>query len=144
VTETEARGYLLDTTALTALPSSRRVSILIITAPHFHLPLYAPVTCVDAADRMRPGIARHVGRVPTVEPVDLTYSAVLDLRERTPHMVLDIAHVVSLARPSPDWSAGLIVVTAQPGVYADFDLPIYRSTDRVKTVHGVATSRRRP
>ncbi len=98
MTGTEARGYLLDTTALTALPSSRRVSIFVTTAPHFHLPLYAPVTCVDAADRMRPGIARHVGRVPTVEPVDLTHSAVLDLRERTPHMALDIAHVVSLAR----------------------------------------------
>ncbi len=125
MTEPEARGYLLDTTALTALPSSWRVSILITTAPHFHLPLYAPVTCVDAADRMRPGIARHVGRVPAIEPVDLTYSAVLDLRERTPDMVLDVAHVVSLARPSPDWSAGLIVATAQPDVYAGFDLPIY-------------------
>ena len=125
MTETEARGYLLDTTALTALTSSRQVSVLITTAPHLHLPLYAPVTCVDAADRMRPGIARHVGRVPAVEPVDLTYSAVLDLRERTPHMALDVAHVVSLAHPSPDWSAGLIVATTQPDVYADFDLPIY-------------------
>ncbi|MDQ3053335.1 MAG: hypothetical protein M3R66_05765 [Actinomycetota bacterium] len=129
MTGTEARGYLLDTTALTALPSSRRVSIFVTTAPHFHLPLYAPVTCVDAADRMRPGIARHVGRVPAVEPVDLTYSAVLDLRERTPHMALDVAHVVSLARPSPDWSSGLIVATAQPDAYAHFDLPIYPVED---------------
>jgi hypothetical protein len=110
---------------VTALPSSRQVSVLITTAPHFHLPLYAPVACVDAADRMRPGIARHVGRIPAVEPVDLTYSAALDLRERTPHMALDVAHVVSLAHPSPDWSAGLIVATTQPDVYADFDLPIY-------------------
>ncbi|MGH3934735.1 MAG: hypothetical protein ACRDS1_07140 [Pseudonocardiaceae bacterium] len=125
MTETEARGYLLDTTALTALPSSRRVSILLTTAPHFHLPLYAPVTCVDAADRIRPGIARHIGRVPAVEPVDLTYSAVLDLRERTRQLALDVAHVVSLAHPSLDWSAGLIVATAQPDVYAGFDLPIY-------------------
>lgn len=122
---TAARGYLLDTTALTALASSRRVSILITTAPHFHLPLYAPVTCVDAADRIRPGIARHVGRIPAVEPVDLTYSVVLDLRERTPQVALDVAHVVSLAHPSIDWSAGLIVATAQPGLYAGFDLPIY-------------------
>ncbi|MGH4014698.1 MAG: hypothetical protein ACRDSL_12390 [Pseudonocardiaceae bacterium] len=125
MTETEARGYLLDTTALTALASSRRVSILITTAPYFHLPLYAPVTCLDAADRIRPGIARHVGRIPAVEPVDLTYSAVLDLRERTPQMALDVAHVVSLARPCPDWSTGLIVATAQPNLYTGLDLPIY-------------------
>lgn len=125
MTETGTRGYLLDTTALTALSSSRRVSVLITTAPHFHLPLYAPVICVDVADRIRPGIARHVGRIPAVELVDLTYSAVLDLRERTPHTALDVAHVVSLARPSPDWSAGLVVTTAQPDLYADLDLPIY-------------------
>lgn len=125
MTGAEARGYLLDTTALTALASSRRVSILITTAPHFHLPLYVPVTCVDAADRIRPGIARHVGRISAVEPVDLTYSAVLDLRERTPQTALDVAHVVTLAHPSIDWSAGLIVATAQPDLYTGFDLPIY-------------------
>ncbi len=129
MTTTEARGFLLDTTALTALAYSRRVSILIATAPHFHLPLYAPVTCVDAADRIRPGIARHIGRIPAVEPVDLTYSAVLDLRERTPQTALDVAHVVSLAHPSPDWSAGLIVATAQPDLYASFDLPTYPIAD---------------
>jgi hypothetical protein len=129
VTGTEARGYLLDTTALTALAASRRVSTLIATAPLFHLPLYAPVTCVAAADRIRPGIARHVGRIPAVEPVDLTYSAVLDLRDRTPQAALDVAHVVSLAHPSPDWSAGLIVATAQPDLYASFDLPVYPVAD---------------
>ncbi|MGH3939462.1 MAG: hypothetical protein ACRDTG_12680 [Pseudonocardiaceae bacterium] len=125
MTDTAARGYLLDTTALTALPSSRRVSTLITTAPHFHLPLYTPVSCLDAADRIRPGIARHVGQIPAVEPVDLTFSAVLDLRERTPQLALDVAHVISLAHPSPDWAAGLIVATTQPDRYADFDLPIY-------------------
>lgn len=125
MTETGVRGYLLDTTALTALASSRRVSVLIASAPQFHLPLYTPVTCVDVADRIRPGTARHVGRIPAVELVNLTYSAVLDLRERTPHTALDIAHVVSLAHPSPDWSAGLVVATAQPDLYAGLDLPIY-------------------
>lgn len=125
MTETDACGYLLDTTALTALASSRRVSILITTAPHFHLPLYTPVTCLDAADRSQPGVARHIGRIPAIEPVDLTYSAVLDLRERTPQTTLHVAHVVSLAHPSPDWPAGLIVATTQPDIYAGFDLPIY-------------------
>lgn len=129
MTETQARGYLLDTTALTALPASRRVSLLIATAPHFHLRLYAPVICVDAADRGHPGIARHIGRIPAIEPVDLTYSAVLDLRERTPQTALDVAHVVHLAHPSPDWSVGLIVATTRPGIYADFDLPIYPISD---------------
>lgn len=49
-----------------------------------HLPIYTPVTCLDAADRIRPGIARHIGRIAAVEAVDLTYSAVLDLRETNP------------------------------------------------------------
>jgi hypothetical protein len=120
-----ARGYLLDTTALAALGSSRRVSVLLTTAPHFHLPIYAPVICVDAADRIRPGIARHVGRIAALEPVELTYSTVLDLRERTPNTSLDTAHVIALARPSPDWSTGLIVATTQPDKYTGHDLPIY-------------------
>jgi len=125
VSQPTARGYLLDTTALAALGSSRRVSVLLTTAPHFHLPIYAPVPCVDAADRIRPGIARHVGRIAAVETVDLTYSAVLDLRERTSQATLDVAHVIALARPSPDWSAGLIVATTRPTQYAGHDLPIY-------------------
>ncbi|HEY3260117.1 MAG TPA: hypothetical protein VGJ95_07580 [Pseudonocardiaceae bacterium] len=120
-----ARGYLLDTTALAALGSSRRVSVLLTTAPHFQLPIYAAVTCVDAADRIRPGIARHVGRIAAVEAIDLTYSAVLDLRERTPDASLDIAHVIALARPGPDWSTGLIVATTRPDRYTGYDLPIY-------------------
>jgi hypothetical protein len=120
-----ARGYLLDTSALAALGSSRRMSVLLTAAPQFQLPIYAPVTCVDAADRIRPGVARHVGRIAAVEPVDLTYSAVLDLRERTPAASLDVAHVIALAKPGPDWSTGLIVATTRPDRYIGHDLPIY-------------------
>jgi hypothetical protein len=129
VTASEARGYLLDTTALTGLVTSRRVSTLIVTAPHFQLPVYAPVACVDAADRIRPGLAQHVGRITAIEPVDLTYATVLDARERTPELPLPVAHVVSLARPSPDWAAGLIVATARPELYRGFDLPLYPVAD---------------
>lgn len=123
-----ARGYLLDTTALAALGGNQRVSMLIAMAPHSHLPLYAPVTCLDVADRIRPGIARHAGQIPAVETMDLTYAAVLELRERTADLPLDVAHVVSLARPSPEWLTGLIVVTARPQLYAPFDLPVYPIT----------------
>jgi hypothetical protein len=50
---------------------------------------------------------------------------VLDMRERAPRATLDVAHVVSLAHPSPDWSTGLLVATAEPDLYAGFGLPIY-------------------
>jgi hypothetical protein len=130
VSEFAARGYLLDATALAALGSSRRVSVLLLTAaPHFQLQIYAPVTCVDAADRIRPGIARHVGRLDIVEPVDLTYSVVLHLRERTPQESLDIAHVIALARPNPQWFTGLIVATTRPNQYTEHELAIYPVSD---------------
>ena len=80
---------------------------------------------MDAADRIRPGIARHVGRIAAIEPVDLTYATVLDTRERAPDLPLPGAPVVSLARPSPDWATGLIVATARPQLYRGFDLPLY-------------------
>ncbi|MGH3719737.1 MAG: hypothetical protein ACRDRI_13055 [Pseudonocardiaceae bacterium] len=129
MTAPAASGYLLDTTALTALPTSHQVSLLITITPHSHLPLYAPVTCLDVADRIRPGIARHIGRIPAIEPVDLTYAEVLDMRERTPRLAQDVAHVVRLAHPGPEWPAGLIVATGLPDLYDAFDFQIYPIAD---------------
>jgi hypothetical protein len=116
---------LLDTSALAALPVSRQVSTLIVAAPRMRLPIFAPVTCVDAADRIRPGIARHIARIPAIEPVDLTYGAVLDLREQTPALALDVAHVISLGRAREDRPAGLLVATVRPDLYREFELRIY-------------------
>ncbi len=89
------------------------------------LPIFAPVTCVDAADRIRPGIARHIARIPAIEPVGLTYGAVLDLREQTPDLALDVAHVISLGRAREDRPAGLLVATVLPDLYREFKLRIY-------------------
>jgi hypothetical protein len=129
VSAADARGYLLDTTALAALGTSRRMSTLITAAPRLGLPLYAPVTCVDAADRIRPGIAAHIGRIPAVETLELTYDQVLQLRESTPTAELDVAHVIQLARPSAAWPKGLIVATVLPGRYSCHDLAIYAVGD---------------
>jgi hypothetical protein len=125
VSPADPRGYLLDTTALAALGSSRRMSTLITAAPRLGLPIYAPVTCIDAADRIRPGIAAHVGHIPAVRPLELTYPQVLELRETTPTAALDVAHVIILARPNSTWPKGLIVATLLPGRYAGQDLAIY-------------------
>lgn len=122
MSETAARGHLLDTSALIGLAHSRQISALIVTAPLLDVPLYAPAVCVDAADRVHPGTARHVGRIPAIEPLDLSYAAVLDGRERTPDLPLPVAHVVHLARPG--W-LDLIVTTAEPELYREFDLDIY-------------------
>jgi hypothetical protein len=118
-------GYLLDTSALAALASSRRMSTLVAAAPHFDWPLYAPVTCLDAADRIHPGIARHAGRISAIEPLDLTYPELLDLRERVPKANLDVAHVISLALPGPAWPGGLTVATLLPALYQGFPLRIF-------------------
>ncbi|HEU5475102.1 MAG TPA: hypothetical protein VFV67_31035 [Actinophytocola sp.] len=125
----DARGYLLDTTALAALGTSRRMSTLITAAPRLGRPLYAPATCVDAADRIRPGIAAHVGRIPAVETLDLTYAQVLEIRESTPRLPLDVAHVISLALPNATWPKGLIVATVLPDRYAGFDLTLFAVGD---------------
>jgi hypothetical protein len=121
----EARGYLLDTSALAALPASHEMSLLVSAGPRFDWALYAPVTCVEAADRVRPGIARHIGRIPAVELLDLTYEDVVDIRERAPKLPLDVAHVLSLAQPTANWPAGLIVTTVLPDLYKGFDVRIY-------------------
>jgi hypothetical protein len=117
-------GLLLDTTALAALASSRTVSAIIASAPNLKHPLYAPVTCLDAADRICPGIAKHIGRLPAIEPIELTYADVLHLRQRAPQVALDVAHVIALARRTPAMPAGLAVATVLPELYAGYDLQI--------------------
>jgi len=129
VTQARSGGYLLDTSALAALPFSRQVSTLIVAAPRMRLPIFAPVTCIDAADRIQPGIARHVARIPAIEPVDLTFGAVLDLRAHTPAIPLDVAHVISLGLPREDRPAGLLVATVRPDLYADFEVRVYSLGD---------------
>jgi hypothetical protein len=120
-----ARGYVLDTSALAALATSHEMSLLVSNAPYLDWRLFAPVTCLEAADRIRPGIARHIGRIPSVETVDLTYEAVVDLRRRSPGVPLDVAHVISLAQPTEEWPNGLIVTTVLPDLYEGQRLRIY-------------------
>lgn len=115
-------GLLLDTTALAALAASRSVSAIVASAPDLKLKLYAPVTCLEAADRMRPGIARHIGGLPAIETIDLTYADLIVLRQCAPKAALDVAHVIALARPSPIAPGGLAVATVMPELYAGFDL----------------------
>jgi hypothetical protein len=117
-------GLLLDTTALAALAASRSMSAIIASAPKLQHKLYAPVTCLDAADRICPGIARHVARLPAIEPLDLSYADLLHLRQCAPHAALDVAHVIALARPTPVTPGGLAVATVMPEQYAGFDLLI--------------------
>jgi hypothetical protein len=100
------------------------VSAIVASAPNLEQKLYAPVTCLEAADRIRPGIARHIGRLPAIEPLDLTYADLLSLRQCAPEAALDVAHVIALARPTPIMPGGLAVATVMPELYAGFNLLI--------------------
>jgi hypothetical protein len=124
VTTSHPGGLLLDTTALAALASSRSMSAIIASAPNLEAKLYAPVTCLDAADRICPGIAKQVAQLPAIEPLDLTYADLLHLRQYTPQASLDVAHVIALARPTPITPGGLAVATVMPELYAGFDILI--------------------
>ncbi|HEU5473606.1 MAG TPA: hypothetical protein VFV67_23410 [Actinophytocola sp.] len=100
------------------------MSAIVASAPNLKLPLYAPVTCLDAADRICPGIVQHIGRLPAIEPLELTFADLLRLRHRAPHVALDVAHVIALALPTPTMPGGLAVATVVPELYADFDLHV--------------------
>jgi hypothetical protein len=117
-------GLLLDTTALAALAASRSVSAIVAAAPNLKQKLYAPVTCLEAADRIQPGIARHIGGLPAIETLDLTYADLIALRQCAPQAALDVAHVIALARPTPVMPGGLAVATVMPELYAGFGLLI--------------------
>jgi hypothetical protein len=124
VNEALPGGLLLDTTALAALASSRSMSAIVASAPNLEHKLYAPVTCLEAADRICPGVAAHVGRLPAIETVDLTYADLLDIRQCAPQAALDVAHVIALARPTPMMPGGMAIATVMPELYAGFNLLI--------------------
>jgi hypothetical protein len=126
-------GVILDTSALARLGDSRTVSFLVATAGTGLHRLYASVACVDAADRLRPGIARHglTGLAGLLDPVELTVSAVLWAREHLPTEPVDIAHTAYLAWPGndPEWPKGRTVVTARAETYQRWGLSVYVISD---------------
>lgn len=126
-------GVVLDTSALARLGINRTVSFLVVTAGTGLHRLYASVTCVDAADRLRLGIARHTltGLAGLLEPTELTVSAVLWAREHLPAELVDIAHTAYLAWPGndPEWPNGRTVATTRAEIYKAWNLSVHQISD---------------
>jgi hypothetical protein len=80
--------------------------------------------CLEAADRICPGVVKHIGRLPGIEPLDLTFADVLHLRQCAPQVALDVAHVIALAQPTPTAPGGMAVATVLPDLYAGYNLRI--------------------
>jgi hypothetical protein len=126
-------GVILDTSTLARLGDSRTISFLVATAGTGLHRLYASLACVDAADRLRPGIARHTltGLAGLLDPVELTVSAVLWAREHLPTEPVDIAHTAYLAWPGndPEWPKGRTVVTTRAEIYQGWGLSVHVISD---------------
>jgi hypothetical protein len=127
------RGIILDTSALARLGKSRTISFLVVTAGTGLRRLYTSVACVDAADRLRPGIAHHAltGLADLLTPVELTVSAVLWAREYLPAEPVDIAHTAYLAwrGNDPEWPNGRTVATTRAQTYQAWGLSVHPISD---------------
>jgi len=120
-------AVVFDHTALLALGSgNRRVSALVSQA---HLQVgryvYAPALCLVAAISQRPGLATHMGVLPTVEIIDLDYVASATVGALIAEGVdWEVAQAVDAGRPTAEWPTGRPVVTAGPRPYAGLGVEI--------------------
>jgi hypothetical protein len=113
--------YVFDHTALLALGTghhglSRLVAAAHAEAEHY---LYAPSLCVAAAVAKDPGIADHLGALPAIVVIEMSYSAACSVGELISSKVdWRYAQAVYAGRPTLDWPQGRPVVTTVPRRYA--------------------------
>ncbi|MBP0456657.1 hypothetical protein [Streptomyces montanisoli] len=117
---------VLDAPTLLALSGNRQVSALIHRA-HFETEtrLWAPVLSVLEADRVRPGLAEHLGRLEVVHTVDLDCPAALAVaRLHHDGVPLGTAAAIHAARHLPEWGAAALVATVEPEGYEGHAVPV--------------------
>ncbi|MGK5546262.1 hypothetical protein ACSNOH_16255 [Streptomyces sp. URMC 127] len=110
---------ILDHSALLMLGAGhRRLSGLVVASAEGRGIGHVPALSLAAADAERKGVGEHVASLPgfEVEPMDLT--AALDVGALVGSgFDWRIAHAVHLAKPSAEWPAGRIVISARPEMY---------------------------
>jgi hypothetical protein len=114
-------AVVLDHTALLALGAGNLwLSGLVVSAGgSAGAQVCAPALCLSAAVAERPPLADHIGGLPSITVLDLTFA---DAR-LTGHLIAEgtdwrQAHAIAASRPSAEWPTGMVVVTSQPQAYA--------------------------
>lgn len=78
---------------------------------------------MDGPDRMRKGLAEHVGALPAVEIVELDFAGASTVGALLRDGVeWRLGHAIHLSRPTVDWPDGRHVVTVDLDAYADMPL----------------------
>lgn len=116
-------SVVFDHTALLALGAGdRRLSGLVVAVHHdAGRYLYVPAMCLAAAAAARPALGEHVGALPAVQVVDLSYAAAVAVGRLVKQGVdWRAAHAVEVGRPDAEWLTGRPVLTQHPDVYARF------------------------
>ena len=117
---------VLDHTALLAIRRSQHVARAIATAPATGGHLLVPAMCLLAAAAQDPPIADHVGALHNVHIVELGLPGA---RFAAPVLAAGVAwshvHAGEVARVSPVQPHGLLVMTADPQVYAPFNIETF-------------------
>lgn len=119
-------ALVFDDTAVLALASGNRLASWIVerafTFPGRHV--LVPALCLLAADTERRGLAEHAGALDALTVVDLDYPGVLTTAELLAKgMEWRHVHAVHLARPTPDYPAGIPLATTRPALYRKTSVP---------------------
>lgn len=111
---------VLDDTALSALGAGNiwLSSLVAVAAGSTGTHVYVPALCLSAAVAERPLLADHIGGLPSITVLDLTYTgASLAGQFIAQGTSWRQAQAVVAARPSVEWPTGAAVATSTPQAY---------------------------
>lgn len=129
---TAGEAVIFDDTALLALGSGSILASRIASAAVSDGPrtVFVPTLSLAAAEALRLGVAEHAGALPSLELVELDFSAATRVGGLVRSGIgWGTAHAIHVAWPSPQWPTGLPVLTTSPRLYDKAELHTIRIPD---------------
>lgn len=120
-------AVIFDHTALLALGSGSTMLSGLVSTAHTEPDQYAytPALCLAAAIALRPGLADHVGLLPSMQVVELDYAGAAAVGGFVASGVdWRAAQAITVGRPTLDWPGGRPVLTSSPDTYTGWNVQV--------------------
>ena len=122
-------AVVFDHTALLALGSGSGMLSDIVSRAHTEADqyVYTPALCLAAAVAQRPGLADHLGLLPSVQVVELDYAGAAAVGGFVASGVdWKAAQAITVGRPTSDWPRGRPVLSSAPATYSGWNVRVVR------------------
>lgn len=120
-------AVVFDHTALLALGAGSAALSGFVSKAHTEPDqyVYTPALCLAAAVAQRPGLADHLGLLPSVQVVELDYAGASAVGGFVASGVdWQAAQAITVGRPTPEWPRGRPVLSSSPTTYLGWNVRV--------------------